>query len=200
MDFYDVWNSSLEGIKKEVTGVGVWTALNNAIPITLEEGVFVLGLPEKEVELRGHLQLANTTRVIEQYLTKKLGKPIKLEVIDGITINHWESVKRRRAEAERQSREATEREMKSRKLATSWDKVYDQMGRDFGKLSGKAMPQVRARFLNHCVDLCVASIQAGEMSELDERNFARCLERISQYTELPGAYIAFVILERAGRL
>lgn len=199
MDFYDAWNAAVEDIKKQVTGVGVWTALNVAIPITLEDDVFVLGVPEKESDAKGHLQLSNTSRVIQQELGKRIGHPVKVEVIDGITINNWEAVKRRRAETERLSREAAEREKKARKQASNWDNLYDQMARDFGKLNNKGMPQVRARFLRHCVELCVKNMQSGVMDESDERNFARCLERISSYTEVPATFVASMVLEKAAQ-
>ena len=199
MDFYDAWNASIEEIKRQVTGVGVWTALNIAIPITLEDDVFVLGIPEKESESKGHLQLSNTTRVMQQELAKRIGHPVKVEVIDGITINNWEAVKRRRSQTERMTKEAAERDKKARKQASQWDNIYEQMARDFGKLHNKGMPQVKARFLRHCVDLCVESMNAGKMDANDERNFARCLERISAYTEVPATYIATLVLDKAGK-
>ncbi|HET6645480.1 MAG TPA: hypothetical protein VFG65_08285 [Fimbriimonadales bacterium] len=195
-DFYDVWNASVENIKKQVTGVGVWTALNVAIPITLEDGVFVLGISEKEPESRGHLQTSNVRRIIEQELSRRIGRPIALEVIDGITINHWEAIKRRKNETDRLTKEAAERAKKSRRQATAWDALYEQLGRDFGKLESKALPQVRAQFLLNAADACAETRAAAAMDDDDERNFSRCLERISSYTEIPAALVAAFVLKR----
>ncbi|MBA3726430.1 MAG: hypothetical protein H0W86_08250 [Armatimonadetes bacterium] len=199
IDFYDAWNASVDSIKKQVTGVGVWTALNVAIPITFEDGTFVVGISENDPEARGHLQLLNVVRIMEQELSKRIGRATKVEVIDGITINHWEAIKRKRTTTERLSAEAAEREKKSKKVASSWDKIYDQMAREFGKLTHKGLPQVRAKFMHRCVDLCSDLINPG-MSDEDNRNYARCLERISSYTEVPTAYIASLVLIKTGQV
>jgi hypothetical protein len=197
MDFYDAWNSSVEQIKKQVTGVGVWNALNVAIPIAFEEdGTFVLGVAEKEAESRGHLTLANTRRVMETELEKKLGKKIEVVVIDGITINHWESLKRRRGEFLRMEKEAAEKAKAKAGKTSAWDTIYDQMGREFGALENKAMPQVRARFMLWCVDLVAAHLHGTAHSDDDERNFSRCVDRIAAYADANQTYIAAMILER----
>ena len=197
MDFYDAWNASLEDIKKQVTGVGVWTALNVAIPIAFEEdGTFVLGVTEKESESRGHLALANTRRVMEQELEKRVGKKVEVVVIDGITINHWESLKRRREDFKRLETEAAIRAKEKAGKSTAWDTIYDQMGREFGELQHKAMPQVRARFMLWCVDLVAAHLHGTAHSEDDERNFSRCVDRIAAYADANQTYIAAMILER----
>ena len=197
MDFYDAWNSSLEDIKKQVTGVGVWTALNVAIPIAFEEdGTFVLGVTEKESESRGHLALANTRRVMEIELEKRVGKKVEVVVIDGITINHWESLKRRREDFKRLETKAAVRAKEKAGKSTAWDTIYDQMGREFGELQHKAMPQVRARFMLWCVDLVAAHLHGTAHSEDDERNFSRCVDRIAAYADANQTYIAAMILER----
>jgi len=197
MDFYDAWNSSVEQIKKQVTGTGVWNALNIAIPIALEaDGTFVLGVAEKESESRGHLTLANVRRVMEQELEKKLGKKVEVVVIDGITINHWESLRRRREEFLRMEHEAAVKAKEKAGKVSAWDSIYEQMGREFGALDNKGMPQVRARFMLWCVDLVAAHLHGTEHSEDDERNFSRCVDRIASYADANQTYIAAMILER----
>lgn len=197
MDFYDAWNSSVEQIKKQVTGTGVWNALNIAIPIAFEEdGTFVLGVAEKEAESRGHLTLANVRRVMEQELEKKLGKKVEVVVIDGITINHWESLKRRREEFLRMEAEAAAKAKEKAGKVSAWDTIYEQMGREFGALEHKALPQVRARFMLWCVDLVAAHLHGTTHSEDDERNFSRCVDRIAAYADANHTYIAAMILER----
>lgn len=197
MDFYDAWNACLEPIKKQVTGTGVWNALNIAIPIAFEEdGTFVLGVTEKESESRGHLALANTRRVMEQELEKKLGKKVEVVVIDGITINHWESLKRRREEFLRMESEAAAKAKEKSGKVSAWETIYDQMGREFGALENKALPQVRGRFMLWCVDLVAAHLHGSQHTDDDERNFSRCVDRIAAYADANQTYIAAMILER----
>lgn len=196
MDFYDAWNASLEDIKKQVTGVGIWSALNAAIPIALDDSTFVLGVDERDAESHGHLALANVRRVMEQELEKRLGSKVEVEVIAGITINHWESLKRRRDEFRRLEKESAERAKERATQVSVWDSIYDQMGREFGNLENKAQPQVRARFMLWCVDLVAAHLHGSEHTEDDERNFARCVDRIASYADANQTYIAAMILER----
>ncbi len=44
-DLAAVWSEALPTIRDNTTGVGVWSALNAGVPVALEEGVFILGLP-----------------------------------------------------------------------------------------------------------------------------------------------------------
>jgi hypothetical protein len=133
---------------------------------------------------------------MEQELGKKLGRKVEVAVIDGITINHWESLKRRREEFLRLEREAAEKAKEKAGKTSAWDTIYEQMGREFGELQGKAMPQVRARFMLWCVDLVAAHLHGSQHSDDDERNFSRCVDRIAAYADANHTYIAAMILER----
>ena len=89
-----IWKESLPVVRDLVTGVGVWTALNCAVPITLEDDVLVLGLGPRDQGLSGHLHLPATKRLIENDLAKRLGRRVAVRVIDGVTPADWERAKR----------------------------------------------------------------------------------------------------------
>ena len=197
MDYYDAWNVAVEEIKKQVTGVGVWTALNVAIPITLEDGVYVLGIPTKEGELKSHLTSPVTKRTIEEHVSKLVEKSVELRVIDGITINDWESAKRQRVETDRLRAEAIEKDEESAAARSQWDGVYEQISREYAAIKNKGMPQSRARLLSRCVALCVSALQGMELDESGDRHFARCVDRISTYCDAPATLVAKEILDKA---
>lgn len=201
MDVYDLWNDSLNDIKQRVTGVNVWTALNCAVPITIDEGYFVIGLRPQDNSLKGHLNHVGTRRAIEEEISKRLGKSVSLRVLDGITINDWLAAKERDAEAERIRAEAAEREGQRVATYSVWEDVFEQISREYGERQQKGLPQNRARFLERCIEICLEHLGGREeLSEFDERALARVIDRIGTYTETPPVLVAYELLKRAGRL
>jgi hypothetical protein len=197
----DVWKAALPQVLRNVTGRGVWTALNSSTPVTVEDGVFVLGLQSRDTELAGHLRMPSTSQMIERAVSGQLGSPVRLRVIDGLTLEDWAVVKRR--DAERRRLQDAELEKMRTELAakTSWDGVYEQLSRRFAAVSNRSLPQNRARFFEEAVAIIVEARKSQTtFDDLGERNFARCLERVAQYTEIPSVIVAKEILSRAGEL
>jgi hypothetical protein len=197
-DIKQLWAEILPEVKDGVTGVGVWTALNQAIPVCLDENQFVMGLPSESGDLAGHLRLNQTKTLIEKLSGTKLGQPIILRVIDGSSMQDWENVKRRDAEAKRLQEQAMARQRVEIQSRSSWDTVYDQISRKNSTMGLRSLPQNRAKFTVECLELMVQSLKAMPITDdLAERNYARCIERIAQYAELPSTYIAMMIDARA---
>lgn len=197
----EIWKEALPKVKQGVTGVGVWTALNTSVAIALEDGVFVLGLPYESSNLAGHLKVPQTSRLIEATVGKIAGSPVKVRVIQGTVAEEWERVKRRDQESERLQQQATQKDQKKLQARSSWDGVYEQLGRTYASLVSKSLPQNQARFLADAVKLLAEARQANSVrDELNERNFARCIERVAQFCELPGSLVAMQVLEAAGEI
>lgn len=200
-DLAEAWQEILPTVREGVTGVGVWTALNSARPVAFEDGTFVLGLPQGETELAGHLKVMATKRLIESNISAKLGQTANLRVIDGLTQDDWATQKRRDEQARKLQLQALEKMREEMAARTNWEGVYEQLSRRYAAIGQKSLPQNRARFFSEAVAL-VAEARRGQESfdELGERSFARCLERIAQYTEIPAAIVAAHVLEKAGEI
>ncbi|MBN9501741.1 MAG: hypothetical protein BGO01_15285 [Armatimonadetes bacterium 55-13] len=200
-DVAEIWAKSLPVIKQGVTGVGIWTALNTCKPLLVENGMFVLGLPHEDSELAGHLKLASTKRLIEQTIAPYFDGPMTLRVIEGTTLADWDLEKRRDAEKQRLNQQSMEKLRAELQARSSWDQIYDQLSRKYAAVSNKSLPQNRARFFEEGVEL-IAEARKGQTSfdDLGERNFARCLERLAQYAEIPSALVAREVLQRAGEI
>lgn len=201
MDAQAIWKETLPTVLNGVTGRGVWAALNAAVPIALDEETLILGVPYGENELGGHLRMAQTQRLIEVTATKAAGSTLRVRVIDGTTAEDYERVKRRDAERRRlQDAEISKMraEMESR---TNWDGVYDQLSRRYASVTNKSLPQNRARFYDDALELIAEARKSQEkFDDMGERNFARCLERIAQYSDVPSAIVALDVLKRVGEL
>jgi len=194
----EVWAEVLPDIRKGVTGVGVWTALNAAKPIVMEEGVLVIGLPHAEAELAGHLRMAQTRRLIESEIGGQFGQPLTLRVIEGTSASDWESEKIRDAEKRRLQDQAYQRAKAHIQAGVSWEGVYDQISRKFAETPNRSLPQNRAKFFLDAIEIIAHAVRETPVTdELAERNFARCLERVSQYAEVPSTLVALKVLEKS---
>ena len=200
-DLLEVWKSSLPTVLNNVTGRGVWTAVNSAVPITVDDGWLILGIPANDTELAGHLRLPNTSRQIEVAFSQKYGTPVRVRVISGTTDADYEVFKRREAERRRmQEAEMTKLRAELQSKST-WEGVYEQLSRRFSAITNRSLPQNKARFYAEALELVAeARREHQESDDMSERNFARCLERISQYSDVPSTLVAEEVLKRAGEL
>ena len=196
-----IWKEALPIIMKGVSGRGVWAALNAVRPIALEEDQIVIGIPQTDGELAGHLRLQQTKRIMEMAVSQIVGKPFLVRLIDGTTDADYELAKRRDVER-RRLQEAEMTKMRAELVAkSSWETVYEQLSRRYAAVTNKSLPQNRARFFEEAVELIAqARRDQGNFDDLGERNFARCLERLAQYSEVPSTIVGVQVLQRAGEL
>jgi hypothetical protein len=197
----EVWKRAVPTIQGQVTGRGVWAAINAAVPVGIEDGLLVLGLPPRDGELAGHLRIPATLRIIEINVSRLLGKPTKVQVIEGTTQADYELVKRREAERRRLQDAQMVKMRAELESRTSWDSVYEQLSRRYAAVSNKSLPQNRARFFEEAVELVAeARKQVTTFDDAGERSYARCLERLAQYCEVPSVIAAMHVMQRVGEL
>lgn len=192
----EAWKDALPEILNRVTGVGVWTALKSSVPVAHEDNMLVLGLPSQDSELMGHLRLPQVRSAVETLMGQALNDTVNLVVINGTAQSDWETEKRRQEERRKLQQQALDRQKAEILAGKSWEQVYDQLTRAYASLPNRSMPQVRARYFLEAVEIVASALQDTPITDdIAERNFARCLERIAQYTELPSAYVALKVLD-----
>jgi hypothetical protein len=130
-----------------------------------------------------------------------LNGPVALRVIDGTEQADWEVEKRRDAEKQRLNEQSLNKMRAELQSKVSWDAVFEQLSRKYAAVPNKSLPQNRARFFEEAVAL-LAEARQGQATwdDLGERNFARCLERLSQYADVPSTIVASLVLQKAGEL
>jgi hypothetical protein len=197
----EVWKQALPEIKNSVTGVGVWTALNHAKPLALEEGLLYLGMPMNMSELSGHLRMPQTKRLIEVVMGRVLSQQLSVRVIDGDSAEDLDRVRRKEVEARRLQDQAMAKMKAEIESRSNWDGVYEQLSRRYAAVTNRSLPQNRARFYEEALEL-IAETRKSQTNwdDLGERNFARCIERIAQYSDVPSTIVAIQVLQRAGEL
>jgi hypothetical protein len=190
-DLQEVWKEVLPEVRKAVTGVGVWAALNTCKPLSIEDGVVIIGLPHKDMELAGHLRLAHTKKLIETFIGEKVGQSLQLRVIEGIDTSDLEAMRRRDTESRRLQEQALNKARAELTARSSWELVYEQLSRAYAAIPNKSLPQNRAKFYEEGVRLVVEARKANSNEDdLNERNYARCLERLAQYSDVPSTLVA----------
>jgi hypothetical protein len=200
-DIVGTWKEALPKIQNSVSGRGVWAALNAARPIAYEDNVFVLGVPHEDSELSGHLRIPATKRVMEMMVSQVLGSNVSVRIIDGVTQEDYGLMKRRDAERRRLEEHEMTKMRAEMSAKTSWDTIYEQLSRRFAAVANKSLPQSRARFYEEAIEIIAqARRDQTTFDDMGERNFARCLERLAQYVEIPSAMVAHDILKRAEEL
>lgn len=197
----DVWKAALPEIKNSVTGVGVWTALNQARAMELRDGVLFLGMPVGMNELAGHLRMSNHKRLIEQIMGKHVGQAITVRLIDGFDKEDLERALRKDAEARRLQDQAMAKMRAELDARSNWEGIYEQLSRRFASITNRSLPQNRARFYVEAIEMVAETRKSqANWDELGERNFARCIERIAQYADVPSTLVARHVLQRSGEL
>ncbi len=197
-DLAQVWAEVLPDIRKGVTGVGVWAALNASRPIAIEDGNLILGLPYEESDLAGHLRLAQTRRLIETEVGRAFDSSLTLRIISGTTAEDWATEKVRDQEKRRLQEQALERARAQVRAETSWEGIYEILTRKFAETPNRSLPQNRAKFFLEAVGIVANALQEAPITDdMAERNFARCIERVAQYSEIPSALVAVRVIEKS---
>ena len=62
----DLWNKTTETVKRIVIHPSLWKAMEVAVPITIEDGMLVLGFPIGTFNQSGHLIASNHKNAIEK--------------------------------------------------------------------------------------------------------------------------------------
>lgn len=197
-DLAEVWRNALPEIRNNVTGVAVWNALNAASVVAFEDGMLIIGVPHKNHEIGGHLNLPATRKAIEETMGRELGAQLAVRVIQGNTADDWASIKESDRIKRQLQEQALNRARAELSAGQSWEGLYEKLSRRFAEMENRSLPQTRARFFIEAVDIVAdALIEKPVTDDMDERNFARCLDRIASYAEVPSTLVAARVLEKA---
>ena len=198
VDVQAVWGEALPEIMKSVTGVGVWTALKTARPVIFEDGTFVLGLDAMDSELAGHLRLPAPRRAVEDAMARQFNGRVSLRIINGTTVADWQTEKKRDEEKRKLQEQALARQRAEVQGGKTWETVYEQLARLHANTANRSLPQNKAKYFLEAVEIVAnALLETPVTDEIAERNYARCVERVAHYCELPSTFVALKVMEKS---
>jgi len=187
-------------------------SMQAAVPLALDEDLLVLTVPGSERHLAGHMETAANRNAILNALELVSGQRLDFRIIDGSTVEDWETlkageVKARKKMAGGRERETTPAGPASRPGEGVWDELIQRMHRRYQELPKRQYPQSKARYLREVLGwVARAEEDARYQSDLDEeaygRSLARAIERLAAMVDVPPVLVAMQldILKRAGEV
>jgi hypothetical protein len=193
-----LWLEAVERVKDRTIAPTLWIALEKGHGITTEDEFFIVGYPPADAPMGGYLLSSENKRVIEKVLTELLGKPSRIKVIDGTTVNDFVVFKKREEVAENTRRQAQERKHVERAAERAWETVSEQCSRKYANTHLRQLPQIRGQFLFEAVKVISDAMDRihpdGEIDEIGHRALGRVIERVATLTDVPGATVAVELI------
>lgn len=197
----EIWARGVDRMKDKIVLPSMWEALDNVVPITIENGEFVVGLPPQRFSLSGHLRNPGYRRTIEIILSELAGVDLQLRIIEGTTLADWERTKQREAIAAASREQRYQQRRQQEEMEQSWDALYDRVVRAYSEQSYRQLPQGKAAYLQKALQMVSEAMdelypQDGNADDLTERNLARVIDRIANNIEAPPALVAYELFRQ----
>jgi hypothetical protein len=190
-----VWSNVRERVKERVTGRSLYQALDLLTPIVMEGETLVLGMPSEHALLASHLNAPTVRRWMELFLEEAYGFRPQIVIIEGTTLQDWHLYQRKQAERQRLTETTMRKQAQETRAYTSWEGVYEQVGRAFASTPSRSLATSRARYLQEALQIVREAMQHLPLEdEMDERQLNRIIERIATNVDAPAALIAWLLL------
>ncbi|MDO8683738.1 MAG: hypothetical protein Q7N50_09685 [Armatimonadota bacterium] len=202
---HTIWAEVVEKVKERTISPALWRALEKAQGIIIEDGFLVVGFAPIDYSLRGHLASSEHQNAIIAAVAEVAGQPLRLRLIEGLTIADWENAKKREAAAEAVREAASRKRSVELAAAKTWEGVMEQVSRKYANMPMRQLPQARARYLAEAVQIMSEAMDVlypsnGQADDLAERSLARLIEKVATLVDLPGAIVADRLLRYRGEL
>lgn len=187
-------------------------AMEAAVPITIDEDTLVLTMPGSERHIAGHLDTAANRNAILNALELVAGRRLDFRLIEGSTVEDWEQVKQRDANARESASQTSQGprasgapSARARVGEGPWDELIQRIHRHYQQLPKRQYPQSKARFLREALGWIASTdeeLRYDSDEELHERALARSLERLGAVLDLPPVLVAlqYENMKRSGEV
>ena len=189
-----LWVNCVERLKDRINNRSFWEALESTHAITVEGDVLIIGLEAQNFNRASHLQQTTNMHTISEVVKELFNQPLQIRLIEGATIQDWETTKESDVRIAAMKQANTTRHIKEDRQLTGWDSVYETMSRLYVQTPNRSLPQGKARFATdalYTLAEAMDEIYPDEPDEVTERSLARTLERISNSSEIPAPVLAF---------
>lgn len=200
-DVQRVWRATLEKVKVRLVLPGVWRAMEAARPLVIDGEAFVLGFPASQSHEGGLLNDSKTNNIIERALEEEAGRPLRLRIIEGDTLDDWLATRSRDEQAQAMQKAAQERRRREASVEHGWDGITEQLTRRYAEMPMRQLPQVQAVYLEEAIGVLAEAARRllGEnATDVDHRSFARVLERVADRAQIPAALVAYLVRQKTG--
>lgn len=176
--------------------LGVADAMEAAVPITLDDDTFVVGLAPRDYPLSGHLNADQVRNTIENILRQASRKHIRFELIEGTGISDWNTIKDRQRRAHAAVIAMAEQKIEEHHFEDLLNQIVSELRARITAVKDRTLPQVRAELLLHLVPQLsdAEDMLLSEQETHDRRRaMARAIDRIAAFLEVPPLTLAIEI-------
>lgn len=175
---------------------GVAEALEAVVPIALEGDQFVVGLPPAHYTLAAQLNSQTVKNTIEGILRQAAGRSIRIEIIEGTTLEDWRDVSQRREKAQEAVIAMATKRAEEHHFEDILNQIVGEIRHRVSQVNDRMLPQVRAGLM---LDMVPGLADAEDMLFADaetresKRAMSRAIDRIATYLEVPPLTLALEI-------
>ncbi len=177
-------------------GIGIKDALEAAHPIAFDNDHFVVGLHPRHSALTSNLTTPHIQNTIENILSSASHRPIKLEVIEGVSEADWHLVRNRRNRAQEAVVEMAQKHSDAHHFDDVLNQIVGEIRANLASTKDRGLPQVRAQMM---LDVVPSMADACEMLFPDpdaheaRRAMARAIDRVASFLEVQPIILALEI-------
>lgn len=200
-DVERVWRATLEKVKVRLVLPGVWRAMEAARPLLIDGDAFVIGFPPSQSHEGGLLNDSKTNNIIERALEEEAGRPLRLRIIEGDTLDDWQAYRSREEQAAAMQKAAQERRRREASVEQGWDGITERLTRRYAEMPLRQLPQMQALYLEESVGVLAEAARrllGDSPTEVDHRSFARVVDRVADRAQVPAAMVAYLVRQKTG--
>jgi curved DNA-binding protein CbpA len=199
-----VWREVTETVILRSDRIGPFQkALQDAIPLALEEEVVVVGFAPADQRESSYLDVAANRYALIDALELVTGKKIEFRYIQGETAEDWDVIKAREARVTAKAKVSeTPVASEESRLNVLWDELIARLHRSYSELPRRQQPQIRASFFVNALTMinetATKAYVLGVTEEAAHKYLARAIERLANMVELPPTYVAIELARHTG--
>lgn len=217
-----LWQIATEQIKKRMTNIAVWRAMESAVVLDYEEGTLVLGLPGESYSQSGHLLVPEHRNLIDDSLSQITQRELTFRIVECGSVADWETykVEEERKRAAQMALIAGKRARAKAQAATdvppapggptsapthapgdavqSVNDILDRAYKIFAALPHRTLSQSRARFVRDAAQMLAGAegqlAASGMNPDAVMRTVDRAIDRIAVWGECDATTVALEYL------
>jgi len=198
----DIWARTVDRAKQISISTRLYRALEKAVPVAWEDGVFVVGFHGVDGQMTGVLNTGEHQMTVERALREvSQDTSLRLRVIEGHTPADWEYAKKRDAAAQASQQQAVQKLAAESGAFNSWDDIYDRVSRLWATAEYRSLPTGRGRYIDNALDIVSDAMDKlfpsdGKADEPNERGLSRVVERVASMSNSDPALVAYLLFQR----
>ncbi len=196
-DIDAIWQQAREKLLEDMGDFNrsLWDAANSAEALMMDDETFVIGIPPGKMGLGSHLTSTANGPLVRACVEAVVGRPIRVDLVEGTGPDAWESEKKRREVREQMAARQQEVVRETAGARAIWGTLYEDVGRLFGSVRERRFPVVRAgMFAKALLAMRDAETRAVEeepdAEQFHEEQLNRNVSRIATLADLPETMVA----------